>query len=129
MNLSEAERRAVRPAERDEDFGNVMEIPFDSHNDDRRRAVSWSGGSLLVLAGPGSGKTRVLAVRVARILEESDEASVPAPSCSCPAQIVAIAITRAERTRTLARAERHHGYPKPPSQFLAEMGIGTGAIR
>ena len=37
-----------------------------------------------------------------------------------------VAITRAERTRTLTRAERYHGYPKPPAQFLAEMGIGTG---
>ena len=40
-----------------------------------------------------------------------------------------VAITRAERTRTLTRAERHHDYPKPPSQFLAEMGIGTGTGR
>ena len=34
--------------------------------------------------------------------------------------------TRAERTLTLTRAERYHGYPKPPLQFLAEMGIGAG---
>ena len=39
--------------------------------------------------------------------------------------IVAIAIMRAGRTRTLTRAERYHGYPKPLSQFLAEMGMGT----
>ena len=54
----------------------MMEVSFDSLNENQRRAVSWSGGPLLVLAGPGSGKTRVLTVRVARILEESDEASV-----------------------------------------------------
>ena len=53
-----------------------MEIALDALNENQRRAVSWSGGPLLVLAGPGSGKTRVLAVRVARIFEESDEASV-----------------------------------------------------
>ncbi len=54
----------------------MMEISFDSLNDNQRQAVAWSDGPLLVLAGPGSGKTRVLAFRVARILKESDEASV-----------------------------------------------------
>ena len=49
---------------------------FDSLNASQRRAASWRDGPLLVLAGPGSGKTRVLAVRVARIIEESEEASV-----------------------------------------------------
>ena len=49
---------------------------FDSLNASQRRAASWRDGPLLVLAGSNSGKTRVLAVRVARILEESDEASV-----------------------------------------------------
>ena len=40
-----------------------------------------------------------------------------------------VAITRAERTLTLTRAEQYHDYPKLPSQFLAEMGIGTGTGR
>ena len=55
---------------------NVMDIFFDSLNDSQRRAVSCSGAPLLVLAGRGAGKTSVLAVRVVRILKESDEASV-----------------------------------------------------
>ena len=53
-----------------------MEISFDSLNANQRRAASWRDSPLLVLAGPGSGKTRVLAVRVARILEENEDASV-----------------------------------------------------
>ena len=51
-------------------------ITFDNLNENQRRAVAWDQGPLLVLAGPGSGKTGVLTLRVARLLEENESASV-----------------------------------------------------
>lgn len=48
-----------------------MTIDFSSLNENQAKAIQWQDGALLVLAGPGSGKTRVLTSRIARIIEES----------------------------------------------------------
>ena len=42
-------------------------------NENQLKAVKWEDGPLLVLAGPGSGKTRVLTLRIARMIEETPD--------------------------------------------------------
>ena len=49
-------------------------IDLSALNSNQRKAVDWQDGPLLVLAGPGSGKTRVLTMRIARLIESSPTA-------------------------------------------------------
>jgi len=42
-------------------------------NSNQKKAVKWRAGPLLILAGPGSGKTQVLTHRIASIIEETPD--------------------------------------------------------
>lgn len=53
-----------------------MAIDLAELNDNQRQAVAWNDGPMLVLASPGSGKTRVLATRITRLVEGDADASI-----------------------------------------------------
>ena len=50
-------------------------ISLDHLNLNQERAAEWENGPVLVVAGPGSGKTAVLTLRLVRLLQENAEAS------------------------------------------------------
>ena len=52
-----------------------MTITIGKLNANQRQAVEWGDGPMLVLAGPGSGKTAVLTFRIANLITSSPEES------------------------------------------------------
>src|SRR5688572_1503211 len=71
--------------------------PAGELNPRQREAVEHTGGPLIVLAGPGTGKTRVIVHRVERIIKDGAD----------PSSVVAITFTNkaaAELRERLARS-------------------------
>ena len=54
---------------------SAMQQALAELTDAQAAAVNWLEGPLFVLAGPGSGKTRVLTTRIAKLLDETPEKS------------------------------------------------------
>ena len=54
------------------DTHDTFQTAYDALNEQQRRAVDTIEGPVLVVAGPGSGKTQILSMRVGNILRETD---------------------------------------------------------
>lgn len=51
---------------------NAYDLAYQKLNDEQRLAVDTLDGPVMVIAGPGTGKTQILALRIARILDQTD---------------------------------------------------------
>ena len=74
-----------------------LEGTLSSLSDVQRQAARHDDGALLVLAGPGSGKTQVLATRIARLLHEAPDE---------PFRVLALTFTNRAADEMRERIER-----------------------
>lgn len=80
MSLSDGLYRLGQDLLRDKNLMSEYKKRFGNLNDKQKEAVEYIYGSLLVVAGPGSGKTELLSLRVANILQQTD---IPASGILC----------------------------------------------
>lgn len=83
---------------------------YEKLNENQRKAVDNIDGPLLVIAGPGSGKTELLSVRIANILDKTD---------TLPSSILCLTFTDSAAKNMLQRLSKIIG----PSAY--QVGIHT----
>lgn len=54
------------------DFREKFNAVYNNLNEQQRRAVDTIEGPVMVIAGPGTGKTQILSARIGKILLDTD---------------------------------------------------------
>ena len=67
MQTSLFEKRNIKKK-----YEEVFEEAYKELNTEQNLAVDHIEGPVMVIAGPGTGKTQILAVRIGKILKETD---------------------------------------------------------
>ncbi len=94
-----------------------FEEKYAALNAEQRRAVDALRGPVMVIAGPGTGKTTVLTLRIANILRAAEKGKVPR---TLPERILALTFTEsgaAEMRRKLAELVGQSAYRVEISTF------------
>jgi len=99
----------------------MLEQILSGLNDKQREAVLAEDGPLLVLAGAGSGKTRVIAHRIAYLLEEKNES---------PFHVIAVTFTNKAANEMKERVLRLLGRDSVPFLWIGTFhSIGVRMLR
>ncbi|MBY0328838.1 ATP-dependent helicase, partial [Patescibacteria group bacterium] len=81
-------------------FREAFDQSYKGLNPEQKRAVDTTEGPVMVIAGPGTGKTQVLALRIAHIMDSTD---------TPPSGILCLTFTRAGVTAMRERLVRYIG--------------------
>ncbi len=87
-----------------EKFQSNFNAAYDMLNKEQRQAVDLIEGPVMVIAGPGTGKTQILAVRIGKILEQQD---VSAHNILCLTFTDAATVAMRERLVKIIGPEGH----------------------
>lgn len=101
------------------DYNAVFETKLAQLNDEQRMAVERINGPVMVVAGPGTGKTQLLAMRVANILRKTD---------TLPNNILCLTFTQAAAANMVDRLASIIGEAAYKVEINTFHGFGSSVI-
>lgn len=101
------------------DYNAEFDKKFKQLNDEQRQAVEQINGPVMVVAGPGTGKTQLLSMRVANILRTTD---------TLPSNILCLTFTEAAATNMTERLSTIIGADAYKVEINTFHGFGSSII-